>query len=147
MFFNHCIGITFRAMRNTTLAAIILVGGSLLFLASPVHWFMGNKMLGDKLLATNTSAEVIDSVQWIWNFLSISMALLGIWGMFIAVSARKNLRYVRKQALSLGSGLVLFGTWGAFKPFFNPHLAFFALVGLMILIPGFFLSKEQGPYK
>jgi len=133
-------------MRNTTLAAIILVGGGLLFMASFFHFFLGYKIVNNTMVDANTGAELARLVRIIWIFSSILMALCGTWGMFIGISIRKNLRYARKQALSLGLGITVFGIYGFTNPFPNYQLGIFLILGLLIMIPGLFLSKKQGPY-
>lgn len=133
-------------IRNTSLAAVILVGGLLLFLTSIAHFFLGYPNINNVLEAENSGAEVTHLLKVIWIFSSIAMALCGIWGMFIGISIRKNLRYTKKQALSLGSGIAFFGLYGFMSPFPNIHLGIFLIIGLLILIPALFLSKEQGPY-
>lgn len=133
-------------IRNTTLAAIILIGGMMLFLASVAHYFIGLHMIRVAMANDGTGAEVSELLNSIWIFSSVAMALLGIWGMFIGISIRKNLRYTRKQALSLGTGITLFGVYGFSSPFPNLHMGVFIIIGLIILIPGFLLSKKQGPY-
>ncbi|NNF32712.1 MAG: hypothetical protein HKN68_01300 [Saprospiraceae bacterium] len=133
-------------IRNTTLAAIILIGGMMLFLASMAHYFIGFRIIREAMSNDGTGPEVSELLNIIWIFSSVAMALLGIWGMFIGISIRKNLRYTKKQALSLGSGITLFGIYGFSSPFPNLHLGIFIVIGLFILVPGLFLSKKQGPY-
>ena len=133
-------------IRNTTLAAIILAGGMMLFAASFAHYFLGFPMIKSAMEADGTGTEVSELLKIIWKFSSITMALCGIWGMFIGISIRKNLRYTKKQALSLGSGITIFGIVGFSSPFPNFHLGIFIVIGLLILLPAFFLSKAQGPY-
>lgn len=133
-------------MRNTTLAAIILVGGALLFMASFPHFFLGYKLINTTMVDDNSGEVLTRLVRIIWIFSSITMALCGIWGMFIGISIRKNLRYAKKQALSLGLGISAFGIYGFTNPFPSYTLGIFLVCGLLILIPGLFLSKKQGPY-
>ena len=133
-------------MRNTTLAAIILAAGMLLALASVFYFFMGYPMIHEALESDSSGAEVAKLLKMVWVFSTITMALCGIWAMFIGISIRKNLRYTKKQALSLGSGIAFFGLYGFVNPFPNFKLGLFLFIGLLILIPAFFLSKKQGPY-
>ena len=136
----------FMEMRNTSLAAIILVGGMMLLLTSFVHFLLGYPNVIQTLREEASSQEVSHLLKIIWIFSSIAMALCGIWAMFIGISIRKNLRYTKKQALILGSGITFFGIYGFMSPFPNFQLGSFLVIGLIILLPAFFLSKEQGPY-
>lgn len=133
-------------VRNTSLAAVILLGGGMLFVASIAFLFLGMPLMERMLTDDQAGPDLSHTMEVIWVFAAIAMMLLGIWGMFISITIRKNLRYMRKQAMSLGVGLMVFGTWGFMNNFPNWKLGFFLLVGLLIFIPGIFLSKKQGPY-
>lgn len=133
-------------MKNTSLAAIILVGGILLTAASFVLYVFGLPIITEMLKDSTPTPELVKSMNIIWVLMSIAVFLCGIWGMFIAISVRKNLRYVQKQSLSLGTGIVAFGLYGFTSPTPNWKLGAFIIIGLLILIPGLFLSKEEGPY-
>jgi hypothetical protein len=133
-------------MRNTSLAAIIAFGGLLLCICAAAHFFLGFPIINKAMAKDNTGQEVSDLLSIIWVFSSVMLLLCGVWGMFIGVSIRKNLRYTKKQALSLGIGMSAFGIYGFTHPFPSLHLGVFLAIGLIILIPSLFLSKEQGPY-
>lgn len=129
-------------MRNTTLAIFILFGGGLLSLASLALYFLGLPMILHLLKESTPTPELVQSVEIVWVLASITLMLCGIWGMFIAVSVRKNLRYLQKQALSLGTGIVVFGIYAFMFSFPNWKFIGFIIIGLLILVPGLLLKKD-----
>ena len=134
-------------MKNTSLAAIILFGSVLLTISSVGLYVLGLPLITEMLKDSTVTPELVKSVNIIWVLMSIAVFLCGIWGMFISISIRKNLRYVQKQALSLGSGMLAFGIYGFTSPLPNWKFGVFILIGLLILIPGMLLSKSAGPYQ
>lgn len=129
-------------MKNTTLAIFILLGGGLLSMASLALYILGLPMVTTLLKESTPTPELVQSVEIVWVLASIALMLCGIWGMFIAVSIRKNLRYVQKQALSLGTGIVVFGIYAFMSSFPNWKFIGFIFIGFLILIPGLLLKKS-----
>ena len=78
-------------VRNTTLAAVILIAGAMLFFASFAHFFLGIPMINEMLDVDQSGADLRHTFHVIWVFSSITMMLCGIWAMFIGISIRKNL--------------------------------------------------------
>jgi hypothetical protein len=128
-------------MKNTTLAIFILLGGGLLCSASLALYFLGLPMITNLLKESTPTSTLVQSVEIVWVLASITLMLAGIWGMFIAISIRKNLRYVQKQALSLGTGVVVFGLYSFLYSFPNWKFLAFIFIGFLILIPGLLLKK------
>jgi hypothetical protein len=129
-------------MKNTTLAIFILIGGSMLSIAGLVLYILGLPMITNLLKESTPTPELVQSVEIAWVLASIALMLCGIWGMFIAISVRKNLRYLQKQALSLGTGVVVFGIYAFMYSFPNWKFLGFIFIGMFILVPGLLLKKE-----
>ncbi len=133
-------------MRNTTLAAFILAGGTMLACASFFYYWLGFSMIIEMLEKTHVVPELYRTLNLVWILTTIALFLCGVWGMFIGITIRKNLRYMRKQALILGGGMISFGIYGFLTPFPNWKLFIFLAIGLIIFIPALFLAKSKGPY-
>ncbi|HMQ06199.1 MAG TPA: hypothetical protein PKC30_02805 [Saprospiraceae bacterium] len=133
-------------MRNTSWAAIISLGGVILAGSSFFYYYLGYRMMEEMLEDASAHDALYSTMNLVWILTTISLFLCGVWAIFIGITIRKNLRYMKKQALTLGGGLLTFGIIGFLHTFPNWKLFIFIVVGCLIFIPGLFLSKQKGPY-
>jgi hypothetical protein len=75
-------------------------------------------------------------------FSSLLLFLVGIWVLFLSSDLRKLQRRARSQGILIGLAFVLFGGGFWFRYPRSLHLAFFLLVGLLLLLPLLIYRKQ-----
>lgn len=75
-------------------------------------------------------------------FSSLLLLLIGVWLLFLSPDLRNLQRRARTQTILIGLSLVLFGGGFWYKYPRSLHLAFFFLVGLLLLLPLLIYRKQ-----
>jgi hypothetical protein len=112
-----------------------LTAGILLALSSLMHFFSGYPAINEMIAKDNAGPETAHTFRVIWVFSSITMCLMGIWGIFISKGLKGGQKSAWWQGLALGLGMVLYCVAAQFIEFPNYGMLLFGVIGLLLVVP------------
>ena len=124
-------------------AKSVLAGGILLLIYTFFHAYTGYPMINGLLDEASAGEDLTRTVRVIWVFSSFTMALCGLWALFLYREMASQGEKSNRQLIVLGLAITIFGLYGFAQGFPNWHLLSFVLPGLLILIPGMFSHSED----
>lgn len=128
------------------------LSGLLLAGATIIHGTIGTAEVMTAIKLGDVRSSMADIFRTVWIYSSIMLALSAIWVFFLAGELRQLKRRAWWQGVLVGLGYAGGSAFGIATVGFQPHLAAFMLIGLILLLPllvwaGSFKSSAQPPVR
>jgi hypothetical protein len=119
-----------------------MIGGAILVLYTIPHYFTGYPLITREMEIAGAEAELIQSVQTIWIFASLTMLCTGLVAFFAGIQMDDNPKLSRNILFIAGALVFLFATIAQIRSFPDTNLAIFYIPAVFMLI-GAFLPSIQ----
>ena len=134
--------------KEKTISSCARIAGILLLVCSVLHATLGTSDVLMGIKTGDVRASMADTVRTIWIYSTIMLVLSGIWTLFLAGELKQLKRRAWWQGIFIGLGYTGGSVGAIMATKVQPHLIFYGVIGLLLLLPlifwaGSFRSDKQ----
>jgi hypothetical protein len=122
-------------IKEKFIANCARVAGVLLLLSTIPHSTLGWAEVMTAIKLGDINKGMANTVKGIWIFSSMMLVLSGVWALFLVSELRQLKRRAWWQGVFIGLGYSGSAIACMFMTEFYAHLAGYALIGLLLLVP------------